>query len=45
MKEQQGIDLDRKKISVDPIKTTGEYLAKASLFENVSTTFTVVVTE
>ncbi|MBR0426519.1 MAG: 50S ribosomal protein L9 [Clostridia bacterium] len=45
LKEQQGIDLDRKKISVDPIKTTGEYLAKASLFENVSTTFTVVVTE
>ncbi|MDO4852626.1 MAG: 50S ribosomal protein L9 [Clostridia bacterium] len=45
LKEQQGIDLDKKKISIDPIKTTGEYLAKASLFENVSATFTVIVAE
>lgn len=43
--EQQGISLDRKKVSVEPIKTTGEYTAKASLFENVSATFTVIVTE
>ncbi len=45
LKEQQGLDLDKKKISIDPIKTTGEYTAKASLFENVSATFTVIVTE
>lgn len=45
LKEQQGLEIDRKKISIDPIKTTGEYTAKASLFENVSSTFTVVVTE
>ena len=45
LKEQQGIEIDRKKIAIDPIKMTGEYTAKASLFENVSTTFTVVVTE
>ena len=45
LKEQQGIDLDKKKISIDPIKTTGEYIAKASLFENVSATFTVIVAE
>ena len=45
LKEQQGLEIDRKKISIDPIKTVGEYTAKASLFENVSATFTVVVSE
>ena len=45
LEEQHGISIDRKKIAVDPIKTTGEYAAKASLFENVSAAFTVVVSE
>ena len=45
LKEQQGLEIDKKKISVDPIKSTGEYTAKASLFENVSCTFTVIVTD
>ena len=43
--EGKRITIDKKKITVDPIKTTGEYTAKASLFENVSATFTVIVTE
>lgn len=41
--EQKGIEVDKKKISVDVIRTTGTYTAKASLFENVSATFTVIV--
>ena len=45
LKEQLGIDLDKKKISADPIRMTGEYPVKASLFENVSSTFTVIVSE
>ncbi len=45
LKEQLGIEVDRKKIAVDPIKTTGEYTAKLSLFENVSTTLRVIVSE
>ncbi len=45
LKEQLGVEVDRKKISVDPIKTTGEYTAKLSLFENVSTTLRVIVSE
>ena len=43
--EQLGIDVDKKKIAIDPIKMTGEYTAKASLFENVSASFKVNVTE
>ena len=45
LKEQLGVEVDRKKIAVDPIKTTGEYIAKLSLFENVSTTLRVIVSE
>lgn len=45
LKEQLGVEVDRKKIAVDPIKTTGEYTAKLSLFENVSTTLRVIVSE
>lgn len=45
LKEQQGIDIDKKKISIEPIKMTGEYTAKASLFENVFASFKVIVTE
>lgn len=43
LKEQKGIDLDRKKISVDTIRATGTYTAKASLFEGVSAVFNVIV--
>lgn len=43
LKEQKGIDLDRKKIAVDTIRATGTYTAKASLFEGVSAVFSVIV--
>ena len=45
LKEQLDLDIDKKKIAIDPIKSTGEYTAKLSLFENVSTTLTVIVQE
>lgn len=45
LKDQRGIDADKKKISVEPIRAVGEYTAKISLFEGISTTFTVVVKE
>ena len=43
--EQKGIEIDRKKISVDSIRALGEYTAKLSLFEGVSATVTVIVEE
>ncbi|MBQ4423113.1 MAG: 50S ribosomal protein L9 [Clostridia bacterium] len=45
LKEQKGMDVDRKKISVDPIRALGEYSAKLSLFEGVSVTVKVIVEE
>ncbi|MDD3400219.1 MAG: 50S ribosomal protein L9 [Eubacteriales bacterium] len=45
LKEQRGVDADKKKISIEPIRSVGEYTAKISLFEGVSTTFTVIVKE
>ena len=45
LKEQKGVDVDRKKISVDPIRALGEYTAKLSLFEGVSVTVKVIVEE
>ena len=45
LKEQKGVDVDRKKISVDPIRALGEYTAKLSLFESVSVTVKVIVEE
>ncbi len=45
LKEQKGMDVDRKKISVDPIRALGEYPAKLSLFEGVSVTVKVIVEE
>ena len=44
LEQQYGFAIDRKKISVEPIRTTGEYAARASLFENVSAAFRVAVT-
>ena len=45
LKEQKGVDVDRKKISVDPIRALGEYNAKLSLFEGISVTVKVIVEE
>jgi large subunit ribosomal protein L9 len=45
LKEQKGVDVDRKKISVDPIRALGEYPAKLSLFEGISVTIKVIVEE
>ncbi len=45
LKEQKGLDVDRKKISVDSIRALGEYSAKLSLFEGVSATVKVIVEE
>ena len=45
LKEQKGLDVDRKKISVDSIRALGEYTAKLSLFEGVSATVKVIVEE
>ena len=45
LKEQKGVDVDRKKISVDPIRALGEYTAKLSLFEGIAVTVKVIVEE
>jgi len=45
LREQRGVDIDKKKISVDAIRSVGEYSARASLFENVSASFKVIVKE
>jgi len=45
LKEQKGVDVDRKKISVDPIRALGEYTAKLSLFEGISANIKVIVEE
>ncbi len=45
LSEQKGIELDKKKIQTAPIRATGEYSVKASLFEGVATTFRVIVKE
>ena len=45
LNEQKGIEIDRKKISVDPIRALGEYTAKLSLFEGVSASVKVIVEE
>ena len=45
LKEQKGVDVDKKKITVDPIRALGEYPAKLSLFEGISVTVKVIVEE
>ncbi len=45
LKEQKGVDVDKKKVSVDPIRALGEYPAKLSLFEGISVTVKVIVEE
>lgn len=42
LKQQHGIDVDKKKLCLDaPIKTFGTYKIKAKLFTDVTATFTV----
>ena len=44
LKEQKGYDIDKKKITLsEAVKTTGEYTAKISLFEGVSSQIKVLV--
>lgn len=43
---QKGVDIDKKKIALgEPIRATGEYAARISLFENTFAAVTVVVKE
>ena len=46
LKEQKGIEVDKKKIALsEPIRSTGEFTAKVSLFENTSAVIAIVVKE
>lgn len=45
LEQQRGLVIDKKKISVENIRAVGEYSARASLFENVSAVFKVIVKE
>lgn len=45
LKEQHGMEVDKKKIAIDQIRATGEYTARISLFEDVKANLKVVVTE
>ncbi len=43
--EQLGLEVDKKKISLDTVRATGEYVAKLSLFEEVKANLKVIVEE
>lgn len=43
--EQKGVQIDKKKVSIEPVRALGEYTAKVSLFEGVSASVRVVVKE
>lgn len=45
LKEQHGMEIDKKKIAMDQIRSTGEYVASISLFEDVKANLKVVVKE
>ncbi len=46
LKEQRGMDIDKKKIALsEPIRATGEYTARISLFENTFASVQVIVKE
>ena len=46
LKQQQGVDIDKKKIALtEPIRALGEYSAKISLFESTAAVIKVVVKE
>lgn len=46
LKEQRGVEIDKKKIALsEPIRATGEYTVRISLFENTFASVQVVVKE
>ena len=45
IEEQLGLTVDKKKISLDTVRSTGEYVAKLSLFEEVKANLKVIVEE
>ena len=45
MKSQFGIDIDRRKITVDDIKAFGTYPASVKLYQGVTAEFSVMVSE
>ena len=45
IQEQLGFEVDKKKISIDTVRSTGEYVAKLSLFEEVKANLKVIVEE
>ena len=45
LKEQHGMEIDKKKIAMDQIRSTGEYVAIISLFEDVKANLKVMVKE
>ena len=45
LKEQHGMEIDKKKIAMDQIRSTGEYVARISLFDDVKANLKVVVKE
>ena len=45
IEEQLGLAVDKKKISIDTVRSTGEYVAKLSLFEEVKANLKVIVEE
>lgn len=45
IESQLGLQVDKKKISMDAVRSTGEYVAKLSLFEEVKANLKVIVEE
>ena len=45
IEQQLGLAVDKKKISIDPVRSTGEYVARLSLFEEVKANLKVIVEE
>ena len=45
LQEQFGIEIDKKKIALEQIRSTGEYTARVSLFEDVKADLKVIVKE
>ena len=45
IEEQLGLTVDKKKISLDTVRSIGEYVAKLSLFEEVKASLKVIVEE
>lgn len=45
LQQQHGLTVDKKKIAVEQIRNTGEYVARVSLFEDVKANLKVLVRE